>query len=353
VPLATFWKGKRVFLTGHTGFKGSWLALRLVDLGASVSGFALSPEGVPNAFDLLEIDEHVESNCGDVRDADQLTKALREAKPDVVMHLAAQALVRRGYREPRETFETNVMGTVNVLEAVRTFGGVGSVLVVTSDKTYANHAIRAHREDDPLGGDEPYSASKACAEIVAGAYRQSYFSAGTLLATARAGNVIGGGDFNEDRLVPDLVRASQRSQPVILRNPNAVRPWQFVADAVDGYLRILEAMADDPAVASAWNLGPPPDAVMTVGELARTFLAIFDSQTEIVIEPSARFAESQYLALDARRARAILGWRPRYETEAAIAATADWYSAWRAREDLHALTLQQLRMAAEPEIAAG
>jgi CDP-glucose 4,6-dehydratase len=352
VPLASFWKGKRVFLTGHTGFKGSWLALRLVDLGAAVTGFALPPEGTANAFDLLGLDKHVESIFGDVRDVAKLTAALRGAKPDVVMHLAAQALVRRGYREPRDTFETNVMGTVNVLEAVRTGAEVGSVLVVTSDKTYANHGIRAHREDDPLGGGEPYSASKACAEIVAGAYRQSYFSGSTLLATARAGNVIGGGDFNEDRLVPDLVRASQRGEPVTLRYPNAVRPWQFVGDAVDGYLTIVEAMADDATVATAWNLGPSPDGVMTVGELAASFLAAFDPQTQIVVESHATFAESQYLALDARRARERLGWRPRHTTKAAIAATARWYSAWRSRDDLHALTLQQLRMAAEPEVAA-
>lgn len=352
MPDPKFWHGKRVFLTGHTGFKGSWLALRLCDLGAEVYGYALEPETAPNAFELLRLGDHVESTIADVRDGTKVGDALARARPQVVLHLAAQPLVRRAYREPALTFATNVMGAVSVLEAVRACSDVESVLIVTSDKTYANREPRAQREDDALGGSEPYGASKACAEIVASAYRQTYFSRGPRLATARAGNVIGGGDWSEDRIVPDLVRAATFGEPVRLRYPAAVRPWQFVADAVEGYLTIVEALSVDPTVACAWNLGPPPDAVMTVGELAGAFLALYNPKTPIVVEPPpADVAESPFLSLDATRAHRHLGWQPRYSARAAIAASARWYSAWRANEDLRALTLEQLRPTTEPAIA--
>lgn len=350
-PSRAFWKGKRVFVTGHTGFKGSWLALRLSDLGADVFGYALPPETTPNAFELLHLDADVATTFGDVRDGEKLHAALARARPHVVMHLAAQALVRRAHREPHATFSTNVMGTVELLEAVRAAGGVELVLVVTSDKTYANREARAQREEDPLGGAEPYAASKACAEIVAGAYRETYFSGGPRLATARAGNVIGGGDWSEDRLVPDLVRASTKREPVRLRYPDAVRPWQFVADAVDGYLRIVEALDSDPSIACAWNLGPSSNERMTVEDLARAFLAIYDPQTAILTERGDRIAESPYLALDATRAGQRLGWHPRFDTDAAVAASARWYASWRAREDLRRVTLEQLRFTTEPAVA--
>ena len=340
---ASFWSGKRVFLTGHTGFKGSWLALRLADAGATVTGYALPPETSPNAYDLLRIPERVTSILADVRDAHTLAHAVQRGHPDVVVHMAAQPLVRRGYREPHATFETNVMGTVNLLDAVRACDGVAAVLVVTSDKTYANHASRPQREDDPLGGDDPYSASKACAEIVASAYRRSYFASGTRLATARAGNVIGGGDFSEDRLIPDLVRASQQGEPVRLRYPHAIRPWQFVSDALDGYLTIVERLASDSQIARAWNLGPQSDGLLTVEELARRFLRSYDPRTQITIDPAAALPEAPYLALDASAAREKLEWQPRYDADAAIEATASWYRTWRDGADVVSLTLAQMK----------
>ncbi|MGA3039108.1 MAG: CDP-glucose 4,6-dehydratase [Vulcanimicrobiaceae bacterium] len=339
---APFWSGKRVFLTGHTGFKGSWLALRLVDLGASVSGYALAPQDAPNAFELLGIEKKIESTFADVRDRARLGKELARAKPDVVLHLAAQPLVRRGYREPRETFETNVMGTVNLLDAIREQPGVGAVLVVTSDKTYANREVRPQREDDPLGGDDPYSASKACTEIVAAAFRHSYFTSGVRLATARAGNVIGGGDFSEDRLVPDMVRASTRKESLTLRYPKATRPWQFVGDALDGYLTIVDHLWNDASVARAWNLGPS-DSEMTVHELAKRFLAAYDPETKIVIDSALAPPEAPYLALDASAAREKLGWRPKYDATGAIDATASWYRTWREGGNVVGMTLAQLR----------
>jgi len=339
---ASFWGQKRVFLTGHTGFKGSWLALRLTDLGARVSGYALAPEGPPSAFELLGIANKIDSTFADVRDRARLNDCIARAKPDVVLHMAAQPLVRRGYRDPHETFETNVMGTVNVLDAVRAQSGIGAVLVVTSDKTYANHEARPQREDDPPGGDDPYSASKACTEIVAAAYRRSYFAAGPHLATARAGNVIGGGDFSEDRLVPDMVRASERGESVRLRYPDATRPWQFVGDALEGYLTIVERLWRDASLARAWNLGPEGNATLTVHELAKRFLAVYDPSTEIVIDSGLNPPEAPYLALDARAAREKFGWRPKYDATEAIDATAAWYSAWRNGADVVGLTLAQL-----------
>jgi CDP-glucose 4,6-dehydratase len=338
-----FWRSRRVFLTGHTGFKGSWLALRLTDLGASVTGYALPPETKPNAFELLGIEKRVTSVIGDIRNGERLRDALRAARPEIVMHLAAQPLVRRGYREPHATFETNVMGTVNLLEAVRSLDVVKAVLVVTSDKTYANHEARPQREEDPLGGDDPYSASKACAEIVSTAYRRSYYAEGPWLATARAGNVIGGGDFNEDRLVADLVRAAQRREAVVLRYPSAVRPWQFVGDAIEGYLRIAQRLHDDPAAARAWNLGPEPGPPLTVLDLARRFLAVFDPTTRIEID--SRFAppEAPYLELDATAARERLSWQPRYDAGAAIDATAAWYRGWLGGANVTELASAQMR----------
>lgn len=336
------WFGRRVFITGHTGFKGSWLALRLCDLGAEVIGYALEPETEPSAYELLGMAQRVEDIRGDVRDENLLRRMMAAAQPQIVIHLAAQALVRRSYRDPVETMATNVMGTVNVLEAVRATPGIEAVVVVTSDKTYANHQTRALREGDPLGGDDPYSASKACAEIITGAYRASFFGDRTPLATARAGNVIGGGDWSDDRLIPDLVRASVSRQPAVLRYPDAVRPWQHVADVVDGYILLIERLLHDRGAARAWNFGPHAAAGLTVGSLARRFLSLFDPGCAIELGPTG-FAEKHYLQVDATLAREELGWRPRYDVDAAIAATAEWYAGWRSGADLVQLTLAQLR----------
>jgi CDP-glucose 4,6-dehydratase len=330
-------------MTGHTGFKGSWLALRLSDLGADVTGYALSAETDPSAYELLRIAGRISDLRGDVGDAARLRDAISSARPQIVVHLAAQPLVRRSYREPAQTIATNVMGTVHLLEAVRATPGIEAVLVVTSDKTYANHQTRPLRESDHLGGDDPYSASKACAEIVAGAYRASFFSEGPALATARAGNVIGGGDWSEDRLIPDLVRASSARQSAVLRYPDAVRPWQHVADVIDGYVILMERLHRDRSAARAWNFGPRAESGLSVGSLARRFLAVFDSNVQIELGP-AGFAEKHYLQVDSQLAREELGWRPRYDADAAIAATAQWYAAWRLGADLVELTRAQLRV---------
>ncbi|MBV8152134.1 MAG: CDP-glucose 4,6-dehydratase [Candidatus Eremiobacteraeota bacterium] len=345
-----FWNGRRVFLTGHTGFKGSWLALRLLALGARVWGYALPPDDGPNAFDVLRLADEVDSTLGDVRDAAALANAMRRAQPEVVIHLAAQALVRRGYRQPLDTFETNVIGTAHVLDAVRmrTAPGVGLVLVVTSDKVYATGQQRPMREGDPLGGDDPYSASKACAELVVAGYRR-LLGGGARLATARAGNVIGGGDWAEDRLVPDMVRAAAQGTALHLRYPHAVRPWQHVADVVNGYLRLVEALAGDAQRERAWNFGPPAGSDATVLTLAERFLSAYAPETRIEVDEAAPLEEAAFLALDAGDARRVLGWAPRYDLDRLIQTTAEWYDAWRrgATASLRDLTVAQLRPAGE------
>src|SRR4051812_24320220 len=256
---AAFWRGRRVLVTGHTGFKGSWLCLWLHALGAEVTGFAGPPPTEPSLFDAARVHEGLTSLTGDVRDLGRLVDVLRRARPEVVVHLAAQPIVRRSHREPVETFATNVLGTVNLLEAVRTAApDVRAVVSVTSDKCYRNVGTeRGYREDDALGGRDPYSSSKACQELVSAAYRDTYFAGATALATARAGNVIGGGDWAQDRLVPDLMRAALAGRPVTVRSPDSVRPWQHVLNPLSGYLRLAERLWDDgDAFAEAWNFGP-------------------------------------------------------------------------------------------------
>ena len=257
---AGFWRGKRVFLTGHTGFKGGWLAIWLESLGASVFGYALAPVTTPSLFEITRLDESVDSILADVRDAQKLSDAIRRAEPDIVFHLAAQPLVRASYRDPVETYSTNVMGTVHLLEAVRQTDSVRAVVVVTTDKCYDNREWEwGYRENDPLGGYDPYSSSKAAAELVTAAYRNSYFLASEVaaVASARAGNVIGGGDWSEDRLIPDIVRAVSDGKPVRIRNPDAIRPWQHVAEPLAGYIRLAQHLYTDGAgFAQAWNFGP-------------------------------------------------------------------------------------------------
>ena len=348
----SFWHERRVFLTGHTGFKGSWLALLLLERGAHVAGYALAPESRPNAYDLLALEGDLESMLADVRDASRLRTAIEDTKPQIVIHLAAQAFVRRGYREPLATFTTNVIGTANLLEAVRVVPGVELVLVVTSDKVYAPGPRRAMREDDPLGGVDPYSASKAAAEIVVAGYRARLTERGIRLATARAGNVIGGGDWGEDRLIPDLVRAADGATAARLRYPQATRPWQHVADVAHGYLRLVEALAADSAIARAWNFGPESEAEATVTSIAHRFLAHYSPRTGIESDLGPTPPEADYLALDASAARRELGWRNRYDLEAGVAATADWYAArGSGPRALRALTLEQLQAASIAQAA--
>ncbi len=326
-----FWRGKSVFLTGHTGFKGGWLATWLSDMGARVHGFALAPATEPSYFALCGLERRIESTIGDTRNASLLRATMKAARPEIVFHLAAQPLVRRSYRDPALTFETNVIGTVNLLDAVRATPSVRAVVVITSDKCYENHEWAwGYRETDTLGGYDPYSASKACAELVCAAYRRSFFAAGqsqVLLATARAGNVIGGGDWSEDRIVPDAIRAFTRREPLVVRNPHSVRPWQHVLEPLAGYLALAARLyAGDSACADAWNFGPNDENAVAVSSLLQSLISKWGDGAGFRIAQSASAPyEHGCLRLDCSKARELLGWRPRLRLDHALRMTVDWY----------------------------
>ena len=342
-----FWRGKRVFLTGHTGFKGSWLALWLQCLGAEVSGYALDPPTNPNLFDLAKVGEGLRDVRGDVRDLESVCKALREASPEIVIHMAAQSLVRRSYIEPVETYATNVMGSVNVLEAVHRTGGVRAVLIVTSDKCYENQGwLRGYSEDDPMGGHDPYSSSKGCAELVTAAYRRSFFAGDSGesigLASARAGNVIGGGDWAEDRLIPDMMRAAMAGRTVRLRNPNAIRPWQHVLEPLSGYLMLSERLYHDGQLfAEGWNFGPADDDAKPVEWIARKMASLW-TEMNWAKDDASHPHEAHYLKLDCSKVRARLGWTPRLPLAEALSWTVQWYKAYDSNADMRRLTEEQI-----------
>ncbi|MDE2482509.1 MAG: CDP-glucose 4,6-dehydratase [bacterium] len=340
-----FWRGKRVLVTGHTGFKGAWLSELLLGLDAEVNGFALEPATTPSLFELLRLRDRMNSRIGDVRDRAALDVALREAAPSVVFHLAAQALVRQGYADPVATFETNVMGTVHVLEALRNVPSVEAVVVVTSDKCYQNREwVWGYRESDALGGDEPYSASKGAAEIVTHAYRASFLHERVGVASARAGNVIGGGDWSHDRLIPDLVQAVLSGRPPELRSPHAIRPWQHVLEPLGGYLRLAEHLvAARERFAGAWNFGPGVGDALTVETLARAFLAELGSHVDLRPQPGEHPRETSLLRVDSSKANQVLGWLPRLDPAEAIARTARWYRAHREGADMIAFTQSQIQ----------
>ncbi len=343
---AAFWRGRRVLLTGHTGFKGAWLALWLERLGASVTGFALAPETEPNLFRLLAPWPRLDSIIGDVRDADTVAQAVNRTDPEIAFHMAAQSLVRRGYREPVATLATNVLGTANLLEALRGCKGLRAVVVVTSDKCYDDDSGGGpYSEDDRLGGRDPYSASKACQEITAHSWRRSFYDAGgAALATARAGNVIGGGDWGEDRLLPDVFRALTAGAPVRLRRPDATRPWQHVLDPLSGYLILAETLAEEGAKEAppALNFGPDPAEVRAVAEVVDHVLARWGEAPpwEMAGEPGPD--EAPELTLDARLAGETLGWRPRLTLDEALDWTVEWHRGHAAGEPARRLTLAQI-----------
>jgi CDP-glucose 4,6-dehydratase len=320
--------GVRVLITGHTGFKGGWLSEWLLADGAEVAGLALPPEADrPSLFAALGLEGRMASRFGDIRDLAAVEAALTDFAPQIVFHLAAQALVRRAYADPVATFAANVMGTVHVLDAARRAGSVRAVVCVTSDKCYDNREwVWGYRENDPLGGKDPYSASKAAAEIVAGSYAQALLPSNMSLATARGGNVIGGGDWSEDRLVPDIARAIGEGRPVVLRNPGALRPWQHVLELVRGYLQLGHGLLAGDALEGGWNFGPGRESEITVGELATRLMAAWGEGLAPVVEPSA-LHEAQTLRLDIAKAHALLGWRPALSIDETVRMTADWYRA--------------------------
>jgi len=357
-----FWNGRRVFLTGHTGFKGGWLALWLAHLGANVRGYALDPSTDPNLFMAARVGDVVDDVRGDIRDATRLDSSMREFRPEVVFHLAAQPLVRYSYEDPIGTYETNVIGTARVLDAVRRTPSVRAVVSVTTDKCYENKEwVWPYRETDPLGGYDPYSSSKACAEIVSAAFRQSYFPVdrlaehGVAIATARAGNVIGGGDWSTDRLIPDLVRGFLSGEPVRIRRPHAIRPWQHVLEPLHGYMRLAEELlAGAPGAArfaTAYNFGPNEEDARPVSWIAERMTGFWGEGASWVLDDNHGPHEAGYLRLDSSRARRDLAWTPHLRLETALEWLVQWYRAWQsglgAKEstttsDMQELTVSQI-----------
>lgn len=351
-----FWQGRRVFLTGHTGFKGGWLALWLHGLGARTTGFALEPPTLPSLFRMAGVDAVLEDRRGDIRDPAAVAAAMRAAAPEIVFHLAAQPLVRLSYQEPVATFATNVMGTAHLLEAVRQTPSVRAVVIVTSDKCYENREwVWGYRENDPMGGHDPYSASKGCTELLTAAWQRSFFPVARLaehrvaVASVRAGNVIGGGDWAADRLVPDAMRAFLAGETVRIRNPQAVRPWQHVLEPLSGYLAVAEALCGPEAAdfAQSWNFGPGPEAEQTVGTVVSRLGALWGDGAVWSLDDGPHPHEAGWLALDSAKARRLLGWTPRWSLDQALEATVAWYRAsrdgiGRSDETMAALTRAQI-----------
>lgn len=338
-----FFRGRSVFLTGHTGFKGSWLALWLQSAGARVTGFALEPPTSPSLFELAGVAGGMRDIRGDVRDAGALKSAIEEAQPELVFHLAAQPLVRASYDTPLETYAVNVMGTAHLLEACRNVASVRAVVVITTDKVYENREWSwGYREIDPLGGRDPYSSSKACAELVTAAYRASFFDNGAAVASVRAGNVIGGGDWAKDRLVPDVLTSFIAKRAVRIRNPHAVRPWQHVLDPLHGYLLLAQRVLEDRSFAEAWNFGPSDRDARAVGEVVEGLAARWGADAQIELDRAAHPHEAGLLKLDSSRARSLLGWAPRLDLEKALDWSVEWYRCFADKGDLRALTLKQL-----------
>jgi CDP-glucose 4,6-dehydratase len=346
-----FWKGKRVFVTGHTGFKGSWLCLWLHRLGADVTGYSLAPPTDPNLFELAKVKKLVKSVRGDVRDGKKLAACLSAAKPQIIFHLAAQTLVRNSYLWPVDTYAINVMGTVNLLEAVRLHGSTTKAFVnVTTDKVYENQDRRhAYHEKELLGGYDPYSNSKACSELVTAAFRSSYFNPDTYtkhgigVATARAGNAIGGGDWATDRIVPDSIKAILTGTPVLVRNPKMIRPWQHVLEPLSGYLCLAEKLCNEgPKYAEGWNFGPGEYDCRTVEYLVKTLCAMWGSRATFSTGKAKGPHEARLLKLDCSKARARLGWRPRWNLEKALATTVSWYKEYAQRSDAREICFNQI-----------
>jgi CDP-glucose 4,6-dehydratase len=346
LPDPAFWRGKRVFLTGHTGFKGGWLALWLTKLGANVHGYALPPSTEPSLFSLARVNEGILHHVNDVRDLALMRKSMTYFKPDIVLHLAAQPILRWSYEIPVETYATNVMGTVHVMEVARHVPSAKVTLVITTDKCYENREDNhAFRETDAMGGHDPYSSSKACAELAVSAYGRSYFNKGDqVVATARAGNVIGGGDWAQHRLMTDIIAAIVAGQKPVIRNPAAIRPWQHVLEPLSGYMRAVEYLwqkrSDQP---ECWNFGPGAASEVSVAEVANDVCRLWGFADGLQLTPDARaLHEAHYLRLDSTKAHKELGWQSHLDLKQALALTVDWYKAWQKGEDMREVTLRQI-----------
>lgn len=344
-PNPEFWGGKRVLVTGHTGFKGGWLSLWLQKMGAELCGLALAPPTKPSLFERARISDGMRSEIGDIRDFDRVSAVVAAFQPDIVFHLAAQPLVRYSYVAPVETYSTNVMGTVHLLEAVRRAGSVKVVVNVTSDKCYENREwVWSYREHEPMGGYDPYSNSKGCAELVTSAYRQSFYAAeGIALASARAGNAIGGGDWAADRIIPDILRAFERGEVIAIRSPHAIRPWQHVLEPLAGYLLLAEKLnIEGAAWAEGWNLGPRQDDAKPVSWIADRMVELWSHGPGWRLDGTQQPHESHYLKLDAAKIGARLGWTPRWHLGTALDKIVKWHRAHLADEDLRALSIEQI-----------
>lgn len=347
-----FWQGKRVFLTGHTGFKGSWISLWLQSMGAQVTGFALAPNTTPSLFEVARVADGMTSIIGDVRDQAALKNALTEAQPEIVIHMAAQPLVRYSYANPVETYATNVMGTVHLLDAIRQMSGIKAVVNVTSDKCYENREwVWGYRENEAMGGYDPYSNSKGCSELVTAAFRSSYFNPadyakhGVALASGRAGNVIGGGDWALDRLIPDIVRAIEEGREVVIRSPHAIRPWQHVLEPLSGYLALAEKLYTEGAqYAEGWNFGPHDHDAKPVAWIVEQLTQIWgDGAAYCIDAAAANLHEAHYLKLDCSKAHMQLGWQPRWNLRHTLEKISEWHKAQQAGGDMQTMTLQQIR----------
>ena len=347
-----FWKGKRVFLTGHTGFKGGWLALWLASMGAKVTGYALAPNTFPNFFQATNLEDELEkSHIADIRDLEKLQKAMIDAKPEIVFHMAAQPLVRYSYANPVETYATNVMGTVHVLESIRSVLSVRAAVIVTTDKCYENQEwIWGYRENEPMGGYDPYSNSKGCAELVTSAYRQSFFPAKhyakhqVAIASARAGNVIGGGDWSEDRLVPDAIKAFEANKTLLIRNPLATRPWQHVLEPLSGYLVLAQALFQEGVQFNgAWNFGPRDEDARSVKEVIDMLIGSWSKPASWTQDAREQPHEAHLLKLDCSKANQLLKWLPQWSLEQAVEKITEWQIEFSKQSDMKALSEKQIK----------
>lgn len=347
---STFWKGKKVLLTGHTGFKGSWLCMWLHYLGADVTGYALQPPTSPSLFNICNIEKLVTSVIGDVRNFDNLNRTMQQQQPDIVIHMAAQPLVRDSYKNPVETYAINVMGTVHLLEAVRYCSSVKAVVNVTTDKCYENKEwVWGYRENEPMGGYDPYSNSKGCSELVTASYRNSFFNIsnysehGVGLASARAGNVIGGGDWATDRLIPDCIQSLLANEPIRIRSPHAIRPWQYVLEPLSGYLQLAQQLYQDVSFAEGWNFGPNDDDAKPVQWIIDKMCQMWGHSRGYMVDQGQHPHEAHYLKLDCSKSKARLNWQPQWNLEEALEKTIEWVRAYQCNEDMHKLCIKQIK----------